>query len=84
MIKARLHCLPTMYNLSIWYPSKYNSYCLLHENQQDNETVAHILNGCCCYKGLYVSRHDRLVDLIVKDMKTIHKDSQITSTLLLN
>ncbi len=77
MIKARLQCLPTMYNLSIWYPSKYNSYCLLHENQQDNETVAHILNGCCCYKGLYVSRHDRLVDLIVKDLKTIHKDSQI-------
>ncbi len=62
---------------SIWYPSKYNSYCLLHENQQDNETVAHILNGCCCYKGLYVSRHDRLVDLIAKDLKTIHKDSQI-------
>ncbi len=53
MIKARLQCLPTMYNLSIWYPSKYNSYCLLHENQQDNETVAHILNGCCCCKGLY-------------------------------
>ncbi len=75
MIKAQ--CLPTMYNLSIWYPAKYNSYCLLHQNQQENETVAHILNGCCCYKGLYVSRHDRLVDLIVKDLKIIHKDSKI-------
>uniref|UniRef100_A0A673KQA6 Coiled-coil domain containing 88A n=1 Tax=Sinocyclocheilus rhinocerous TaxID=307959 RepID=A0A673KQA6_9TELE len=27
-----------MYNLSIWYPSNYNSYCLLHQNQQENET----------------------------------------------
>ncbi len=78
MIEARLHCLPTMYNLSIWYPSKYDSYCLLHQNQQENETIACILNGCCCYKGgLYASRHDRLVDLIVKDLKTIHKYSHI-------
>ncbi len=84
MIKARLQCLPTMYNLSIWYPSKYNSYCLLHENQQDNETVAHILNGCCCYKGLYVSRHDRLVDLIVRTWKQYIKTVRFTSTLLLN
>ncbi len=42
-------------------------------------TVAHVLNGCCFYKGLHVSGHDRLVKLIVKD--TIHKDQHTTVEL---
>lgn len=71
MIKARLQCLPTKYNLATWYPSKHKPYCILHPIQQENETVAHILNGCYNYKGLYVARHDRLVDLVAKDLQKV-------------
>ena len=74
MVKARLQCLPTKYNLAIWYPSKHNPYCIFHQNQQENETVAHILNGCNHYKGQCVARHDRLVDLVAKELGKINQE----------
>ena len=79
MIKARLQCHLTRYNLATWYPSKYKPYCILHPTQQENETVTHILNGCYNYKGLYVARHDRLVDLVAKDLQKMNygHDSKI-------
>jgi hypothetical protein len=48
------------------------------------ESVAHIVNGCTMYKGLYIARHDRLVDLISSNVKevflenvTMYKHSRI-------
>lgn len=73
IIKARLQCLPTKYNLATWYPSKHDPFSILHTNYQENETVAHILNGCHYYKGQYMARHDRLVDLVVKDLQTVNQ-----------
>ena len=52
---------------------KHNPQCIFHQNQQENETVAHILNGCHHYKGLYVARHDRWVDLVVKYLGKINQ-----------
>ena len=53
-IKARLQVLPTKSNLSTWYPSSYDPHCILHPTTHDNETIAHILNGCNFYKGMHV------------------------------
>ena len=63
-IKARLQVLATKYNLAIWYPTQHEPHCILHHTPDNKETMAHILNGCSSYKGLYIARHDRLEDLI--------------------
>jgi hypothetical protein len=70
-IKARLQVLPTKYNLAIWYPSQHNPHCILHPTPDNKETMAHILNGCSFYKGLYIARHDRLVDLVSQELRQV-------------
>ncbi len=67
-VKARLQVLPTRLNLSIWFPTTQVPHCLHHTTEQITETLPHILNGCNAYKGMYIARHDRIVDLIVKDI----------------
>ena len=62
--KARLQVLPTRHNLSLWYPNTFPSHCLHHDNQLIIES--HILNGCYVYKGMYIARHDRIVDLLAE------------------
>merc|ERR1712055_1042771 len=39
----------------------------------DKETVAHILNGCSHYKGLYIARHDRLVDMVSDKIREVQE-----------
>ena len=67
-IKARLQVLPTRLNLSIWFPNTQVPHCLHHTTEQVTETLSHILVGCFAYKGMYIARHNRIVDLIVKDI----------------
>ncbi len=67
-VKARLHVLPTRLNLSIWFPTAPLAHCLHHTTEQIIETLPHILNGCRADEGMYRARHDRIVDLIVKDI----------------
>ncbi len=67
-VKARLQVLPTRLNLSIWFPTTQVPHCLHHTSEQITETLPHILNGCHVYKGMYISRHNRIVDLKVKDI----------------
>ena len=68
-IKSRLQVLPTRHNLSLWYPNTFSPHCLHHDNTTPPmESLSHILNGCHVYKGMYISRHDRIVDLLVKNM----------------
>ena len=67
-LKARLQVLPTKLNLSIWFPGNHAPHCIHHGNDQIAETMSHILNGCHVYRGLYINRHDRIVDLISKDV----------------
>ena len=67
-LKARLQVLPTKLNLSIWLPDRHSPHCIHHDQAQITETMSHILNGCHAYKGLYICRHDRIVDLISKDI----------------
>ena len=67
-VKARLQVLPTRLNLSLWYPNTFSPHCLHHANIPTIESLSHILNGCHVYKGMYISRHDRIVDLLVKNM----------------
>ncbi len=67
-VKARLQVLPTRLNHSIWFPTTQVPHCLHHTTEQITETLPHILNGCHAYKGMYIAHHDRIVDLIVKDI----------------
>ena len=60
-VKARLYKgFSTKLNLSIWYPRSHSPFCLHHII----ESMSHILNCCHFYKGLYVSRHHRIEDII--------------------
>ena len=70
--KARLQVLPTRLNLSIWFPGTQVPHCLHHNTEQITETLSHILNGCYAYKGMYIARHDRIVELIAKDISKYH------------
>ncbi len=67
-VKSRLQVLPTRLNLSIWFPTTQVPHCLHHTTEQITETLPHILNGCHAYRGMHRARHDRIVDLIVKDI----------------
>ncbi len=75
-VKARLHVLPTKYNLSLWFPSTHSPLCLLHDPPQHLESVAHIMNSCSSFKGLYTARHDRLVELFAAQIPCV-ADEQI-------
>ena len=74
-IKSRLQVLPTRLNLSIWFPSTQVPHCLHHTTEPVTESLSHILNGCYAYKGMYIARHDRIVDLIVKEVSHHLSDS---------
>ena len=67
-VKARLQVLPTRLNISLWYPNTFPPHCLHHDSISVIESLSHILNGCHVYKGMYISRHDRIVNLLVKNM----------------
>ena len=71
----RLQVLPTRLNLSIWFPTTQVPHCLHHTTEQITETLSHILNGCHAYKGMYIARHDRIVELIAKDISKFHASS---------
>ena len=83
-IKACLQVLPTKANLATWFPTKHEPFCLLHHNRQ-RQSIAHILNGCPAYKGLYIARHDRIVALAIKELHdninftTIHTNKSVKS-----
>ena len=86
--KARLQVLPTRLNLSIWFPATQAPRCLHHTSEHITETLSHILNGCHAYKGMYIARHDRIVDLIVKDISNhfplsvrMYKHSQVKPSM---
>ena len=71
VIKARLQALPTQYNLSLWFPNHHEPFCLLHPIKQ-LESTAHILNGCPTFKGLYIARHDRIVNITANELRKVH------------
>ncbi|KAF3837885.1 hypothetical protein F7725_009653 [Dissostichus mawsoni] len=82
-IKARLHVLPTKYNLSTWYPHIHTPFCLNHQDSQQHlESIAHITNGCNAYKRLYIALITVLWTLCLMRYKTsYHLAHQCTSTL---
>ena len=76
VIKARLRALPTQYNLSTWFPKRHDPFCLLH-NDKHLESTAHIMNGCPAFKGLYIARHDRIVDITANELRKAYGQSTI-------
>ena len=76
VIKARLQALPTQYNLSLWFPKRHKPFCLLHNDKQLESTV-HIMNGCPAFKGLYIARHDRIVDITANELRKEYGQSAI-------
>ena len=64
-------------SLSIWYPYRHAFCCLHHGQHQIIESMSHILNGCNVYKGLYIARHDRIVDIITKDVSPMFDSSVV-------
>lgn len=63
-LKARPQVLPTKLSLSIWLPDSCSRHCAHHGDAKTTENLSLILNGCHACKGLYICRHDRIVDLI--------------------
>ena len=83
-VKALLQALPTKYNLALWFPSNHSPLCMLHDPPQHLESVAHIMTCCSSLKGLYIARHDRLVDLMAaqipcKEEEKIYKHTTFHS-----
>lgn len=76
VIKARLQTLPTKYNLSLWFPKHHEPFCLLHSDKV-MESTAHILNGCPAFKGLYIARHDRIVNITAQELRKVSGQSAI-------
>ena len=89
--KARLQVLPTRLNLSLWYPNTFPPHCLHHDHAPVTETLSHILNGCYVYKGMYIARHDRIVDLLAKDIGSyvpssakMYKHSRVSTAMFMH
>ena len=81
-VKALLQVLPTKLNLSIWYPNNHDSHCQHHGQRQTIESMSHILNGCNVYQGLYIARHDRIVDIITKDVSPMFYSCFVLQTFM--
>ncbi|XP_041924940.1 RELT-like protein 1 isoform X2 [Alosa sapidissima] len=77
---ARLQVLPTKYNRSLWFPSIHSPLCVLHDPPQHLESVAHITNSCTSLKGLYIARHNRLVDLIAAQIPCVADEKLYKNT----
>jgi len=81
-VKARLQVIPTT----------QEPHCLHHSSEQITETLPHILNGHhAYYKGMCTARHNRIVDLIVKDISSqfssavkMYKHSCVKSSMFQN
>ena len=41
------------------------------------DSVAHIVNGCTMYKGLYITRHDQIVNLIANTVEEVFTENVI-------
>lgn len=57
------------HQIPIWFPTPETPHCLHPTREQIIQTMSHILKSCYGYKGLYIAHHNRVVDLITKDIK---------------
>lgn len=49
-------------------PACYSqTYCVLHDQEQVAEPVAHVLTGCLVYRGFWIAWHSGIVDLVIED-----------------
>lgn len=76
VIKARIQTLPTKYNLSLWFPKHHDQFCLLHSDRIA-ESTAHLMNSCPAFKGLYIARQDRIVNIRAKELRKTNTQSEI-------
>lgn len=85
VIRARLQTLPTKFNLSVWYLKHHKPFCLLHSDRMV-ESTAHIMNGCPAFKGIYITRHDRIVNITAKevDRVSVHSALYTNKTVRMN
>ena len=72
ILKTRLQLLECNSLLHRYYPNSYPKSCNLCNNQSD--TASHILNGCMRFHGMYIKRHDRIVNHINQELKKIRTD----------
>ena len=76
--KVRLQVLPTKNNLALWYLTHHHPHCIMHSDSGHQlASVAHIVHGCTMYKGLYIERHDRIVNLIASTVKEVFPENVI-------
>ena len=84
VVRGRQQLLQCNSLLAIYYPQRYSRSCTLCNHPHD--TVSHVLNGCTKYQRMYQARHNRLVDLICKNLPqtnscTVYKDRVVTPQL---
>jgi hypothetical protein len=87
IFKTRLQLLECNSLLHRYYPNAYPKSCNLCNNQF--ATASHVLNGCMRFQGMYIKRHDRIVDHINQELTKIRKDvtshvNKITTGTMLN
>lgn len=73
--KCRSQLLECNSLLHRYYPRVYQKSCPICRNPSD--TVSHILNGCMNFHDMYIKRHDRIVNLIHKELNTNNPDLTI-------
>ena len=86
--KARLQIAETNTFLHLCYPNSNQKRCPRCNNP--SETISPVLNGCMEFKNLYVTRHNRIVKLIGKQIAAdkldfkIHCDKIVKPEMLVN
>ena len=66
VVKGRLQLLETNAVNNTYYPEHYQRRCTLCSFHTD--TNSHALNGCRKLRGLYIERHDRCVELVLREL----------------
>ena len=85
VIKGRLQILETQAMLSTYYPRVHENACPACGFRPD--TTSHILCNCPVFRGMYIERHDRTVDLIHQQLSRLpgrHFQNKIIDGSLFN
>jgi hypothetical protein len=70
-IAARTHSLPTLANISKWYPAETIDDTCHRCNLSQKSTIVHILNGCTHNFPLITNRHNRVARCVKRSIENL-------------
>ena len=77
VVKAKLQLLACNSLLHVYYPDRVERHC--SRCGFYTETVSHILNGCRSSKSLYQKRHNRIANILIRNISDANPGSDILS-----